>query len=32
MTEDAFGSLVAPLGRTLARRNTLYDVAEPIAG
>ena len=33
MTEDAFGSLVAPLGRTLARRTTLYDVApEPVAG
>jgi len=30
MTEDAFGSLVAPLGRTLARRSTLYDIAEPV--
>ena len=30
MTEEAFGSLVAPLGRTLARRTTLYDVADPL--
>jgi hypothetical protein len=30
MTEDAFGSLVSPLGRTLARRSTLYDIAEPV--
>jgi FO synthase len=29
MTEEAFGSLVAPLGRTLARRTTLYDLPEP---
>jgi len=29
MTEEAFGSLVAPLGRQLARRSTLYDIAEP---
>jgi len=26
MTEEAFGSLVAPLGRTLVRRRTLYDL------
>jgi FO synthase len=31
MTEDAFGALVAPLGRTLARRTTLYDIPEPVA-
>jgi FO synthase len=30
MTEEAFGSLVAPLGRTLARRTTLYDLPEPV--
>ena len=31
MTEESFGSLVSPLGRTLARRTTLYDVApEPV--
>ena len=27
MTEDAFGSLVAPIGRPLAQRTTLYDRA-----
>ena len=32
MTEEAFGSLVAPLGRTLARRSTLYDLADVVAG
>jgi FO synthase len=32
MTEEAFGSLVAPLGRTLVRRTTLYELSEPVAG